>query len=76
MPQNLDKNLENSENTHPLKTLNKQLKNQLSILKKEQQEIDVENVKMKARIQQLLVKRNELLRQKKEDDEERKNSRK
>ena len=74
LPKN-SKNQENSENSHPLKTINKQLKSKLSVLKKEQQDINEEKVKMQARVQQLLVKRNELLLQKKADDEERKRGR-
>ena len=75
MPKNFAKNSkdpENSENTHPLKTINNQLKAKLSLLKKEQLELDMENDKMKARIQGLLAKRKELLLQRKEDEEERK----
>ena len=74
LPKNL-RNQENSENTHPLKTINMKLKSKLSVLKKEQQDINEEKVKMQARVQQLLAKRNELLLQKKADDEERKRGR-
>ena len=79
MPKSFAKNSkdpEDSENTHPLKTINIQLKAKLSLLKKEQIELDLERDKMRARIQGLLTRRNELLLLRKEDEEERKRDQK
>ena len=75
MPKNVAKDFkdpENSENTNPLKKINSQLKAKLSLLKKEQIELDMERDNMKARIQGLLAKRSQLLLQRKEDEEEKK----
>ena len=75
MPKKIAKDFkgsEISETTNPLKKINSQLKAKLSLLKKEQIELDLERDDMKTRIQGLLAKRRQLLIKRKEDEDEKK----